>query len=108
MICFLPCRAILIAVISAAYVPIYNEYVAACVEHTRNDTFLTSNLYSIAYNYASEDGNTNAYDGVDNYNIMYTDHCSTYSSQTQKQLNSETLTFQSQAAMQEQNGTRRL
>jgi hypothetical protein len=55
------CRAFMIYIISAAYVPLYNDYVGACVEHTKNDTFLTSNLYSIAYNYASEDGNDNAY-----------------------------------------------
>lgn len=95
--------AMLIAIISAAYVPIYNQYVAACVEHTQNDTFITANLYSIAYNYASEDGNTNAYQGIDNYNVMYTDHCSTYSSSTQQQQNSDTLFFESQVLMQTQN-----
>src|SRR3546814_5366857 len=42
--------------------------------------------------------------GVDDYNVMYTDHCSTYSQSTQKQQNSDTLYFESQTSMQSQNG----
>jgi hypothetical protein len=95
--------AFMIYIISAAYVPLYNDYVGACVEHTKNDTFLTSNLYSIAYNYASEDGNDNAYNGIQDYNVMYTDYCSTYSSSTQTQQNNDELYFSSILSVQADN-----
>lgn len=39
------------------YLPIYHEYVNSCVIGINNGTFLNNNIYSIAYNYASSNGN---------------------------------------------------
>jgi len=61
-------------------------------------------LYSIAYNYASEDGNDNAYNGVQNYNEMYTKYCSTYSKSSQTQQNQDEVSLNNIETNQETNG----
>lgn len=34
------------------FMPEYSSYTAACVHHSTNDTFISSNLFSLAMNYA--------------------------------------------------------
>ncbi|CAM9985513.1 unnamed protein product, partial [Choristocarpus tenellus] len=43
--------------LASVYVPLFRDYQAGCVEHTKTGTFFTQNLYSIAYNYAADEGN---------------------------------------------------
>ena len=43
------------------YIPIYEQYRAGCVTNTANGTFITENLYSIAYNYAAAEGDAKTY-----------------------------------------------
>jgi len=73
------------------YIPIYNTYVDGCVRGTTNGTFLTSNLYSIAYNYAAEDGNEDYFNGIEDYNVGKTDVCAAYATSTQEQQNEDQL-----------------
>lgn len=35
----------IVYILAAVYTPIYNDYLAGCVDHTQNGTFLTQNLY---------------------------------------------------------------
>ena len=55
------------------YVPIYDQYVDGCVAGYTNGTFITNNLYSVAYNYASEDGNELQFNGIEEYNVERTE-----------------------------------
>eukprot|EP00735_Rhodelphis_limneticus_P003251 TRINITY_DN14706_c0_g1::TRINITY_DN14706_c0_g1_i1::g.21551::m.21551 TRINITY_DN14706_c0_g1::TRINITY_DN14706_c0_g1_i1::g.21551 ORF type:complete len:923 (+),score=242.06,YfhO/PF09586.5/0.00013,rve_3/PF13683.1/0.012 TRINITY_DN14706_c0_g1_i1:56-2770(+) len=79
--------------ISAVYTPLFQEYIDGCVK-SNNGTMLTENLYSIAYNYASEDGNTETNEGINEYNTQREHACGTYEERTQKEQadNSRDLT----------------
>lgn len=43
------------------YMPIYSDYRAGCVERTENGSVFAQNVYSIAYNYAAENGDRAAW-----------------------------------------------
>lgn len=43
------------------YIPFYEDYRAGCVEHTQNGSFFSQNFYSIAFNYAADPGNRDAW-----------------------------------------------
>jgi len=70
------------ALMSSVYVPIYDEYQSGCVNDGVNGTFVTSNIYSIAYNYASQDGNEATFEGLDNYDVQRGEICSQYGTTT--------------------------
>ncbi|CAM9421672.1 unnamed protein product, partial [Scytosiphon promiscuus] len=42
---------------ASLYAPLFDEYRAGCVEKVQNGSFFTQNVYSIAYNYAADQGN---------------------------------------------------
>ncbi|CAM9570559.1 unnamed protein product, partial [Chrysoparadoxa australica] len=43
-------------VVAAAYSPLLHSYRAGCVTHAQNDTLVTANLYTVAYNFAAGAG----------------------------------------------------
>ena len=43
--------------LASLYAPIFADYRAGCVEKTQNGSFFSQNLYSVAYNYAADQGN---------------------------------------------------
>jgi len=74
------------SIMSTVLVPLFLEYRAGCVDNSyqgRMDgvsgegtgTFLTENMYSMAYNYASRGGNQRIYDGLDAFNVRRTELC---------------------------------
>lgn len=67
---------------AAVLVPEYQGYVAACVVHSSNSTFVSRTVNSAAFNYASLDGNTDISKGILKYNLRSSDYCvaSTHSS----------------------------
>uniref|UniRef100_A0A7S2RH00 Uncharacterized protein n=1 Tax=Rhizochromulina marina TaxID=1034831 RepID=A0A7S2RH00_9STRA len=71
------------------YLPLYNSYVDGCVTGVTNGTFLTENLYSIAYNYAAEDGNEEYFNGIEDYNVLKVDSCASYSTSSQEKQNED-------------------
>ena len=73
------------------YIPIFEAYSDGCVHGIKNGTFVTNNLYSIAYNYASSDGNEDVYNGLSDYNVEKADYCSSYATSTQEQQNEDEL-----------------
>jgi len=87
-----------------AYVPLYRQYVAVCVDGggTRgNGTFLAKNLYSIAYNYAAENGHTAHAKALDDYNSNRGNQCAKYETSSKDQSDDDSLYAQSlQRAMQ--------
>jgi len=83
--------AIFVFFLCQMYVPIYNQYIDGCVVGETNGTFISNNLYSIAYNYASEDGNEKYFNGMEDYNIEKVDYCSAYSTSSQEQQNEDGL-----------------
>jgi hypothetical protein len=48
-----------------------------------NGTFITQNLYSLVYNYASDDGNDAYYNGIEDYNNNKADVCGEYTTYSQ-------------------------
>ena len=47
-----------------------------CVDHAQNSTFISRNLYAVAYNYASSDGSGVISRGLGDYNLKASDYCS--------------------------------
>lgn len=43
--------------LASVYGPLFADYRAGCVEKSQNGTFFGQNVYSVAYNYAAEEGN---------------------------------------------------
>lgn len=70
-------------VVTAAYQPIFNEYQRGCVRDDTNGTFLSSNLNSVAYNYASIEGSSQYTRRIGDYDAARTEACSVYSTSTQ-------------------------
>jgi len=66
------------ALLSSIYEPLYEEYLSGCVEGGENGTFLTQNVFSVAYNYASQDGNSATFEGIDVYDMRRAEVCSEY------------------------------
>jgi hypothetical protein len=59
-----------ISIAVSLYSPLYQEYVAGCAlvkESSNNGTFLTSNLLSLSYNHAYQDGSTKLLEGLDRF-----------------------------------------
>jgi len=61
------------------YIPLAAEYKSGCVQHHENGTVLTNNLYSIAYNYASDDGNSQGAKALSEYDRRRSEFCSLHS-----------------------------
>jgi len=81
------------ALLSSIYSPLYNEYLTGCVQKVEgienNGTFLTENLFAISYNYASQDGNTATFAGLDAYDVQRAEICSQYGSNSANRQNED-------------------
>lgn len=66
-------------IISGILIPEYNGYIAACVDHTAESTYISRNLYSFAYNYAAMDGNANIAQGLSEYDLRVSEYCTSTS-----------------------------
>jgi hypothetical protein len=73
--------------IYSAYIPLAEEYTTGCVNHGVNGTTLTNNLYSLAYNYASENGNDAAVTSLTAYDRNRSEYCSLYSAPSVEKYN---------------------
>lgn len=55
---------LVLAALFNAYYGTYVSYSSACVSHSTNSSFLIRNVNSLAYNYASMDGNAQLSEGI--------------------------------------------
>jgi hypothetical protein len=69
--------------LAAAYMQSYAAYTHACVIGDRNSTFLIRSTNSLAYNYASSDGNGKLADGIHAYNLRVSELCGKHGPSTQ-------------------------
>mmetsp|Transcript_3359 Transcript_3359/g.6107 ORF Transcript_3359/g.6107 Transcript_3359/m.6107 type:complete len:913 (-) Transcript_3359:38-2776(-) len=53
--------------IRSIYAPLYKEYVSGCVPLNGQGTFITSNLFSLAYNHAYQDGSEKLMKGTESF-----------------------------------------
>jgi len=81
------------ALMSSIYTPLYEEYSTGCVNHGENGTFITNNLYSLAYNWASQDGDTETFKGFDTYDIQRSEVCTQYGSNSATKENDDIATL---------------
>jgi len=92
--------AIFVVYFCAIYVPVLTAYKQGCVTGQTNGTFLSNNLYSVAYNYAASDGNEDVFNGLSDFNVAKADYCSTYAASTQAQQSEDELFVKSLKAAQ--------
>lgn len=85
--------------LAASYMQSYDAYNRACVVGDRNSTFLMRSANSLAYNYASSEGNGDIADALHSYNLRSSELCGQSGPSTQRAY--ETMYQQ----MQEVNNT---
>ncbi|KAL7551655.1 hypothetical protein ACHAWF_014838 [Thalassiosira exigua] len=73
---FLASSAWIIGIIWALYAPLLHSFTSGCVSANGNGTFLTKNLFSIAYNHAYQDGSGLLLEGMDAFDLKRGDACS--------------------------------
>ena len=71
----LACVWILVMAV-ALYTPLLQSYTSGCVSADGNGTFITKNMYSVAYNYAYQDGSALLVEGMDTFDLKRSDTCS--------------------------------
>lgn len=57
VIFFSTISALMVYNLAVMYIPLFEDYRAGCVEHTKYGSFFSQNIYSIVYNYAADSGN---------------------------------------------------
>ena len=67
-----------LAALLKMYFEAYNSYTAACVLGVSNSTFLIRNMNSLAFNYASMEGNGVLSNGLANYNSRSASACTSH------------------------------
>ncbi|GMH99684.1 hypothetical protein TrVE_jg343 [Triparma verrucosa] len=77
------------ALLSSIYEPLYQEYISGCLQGGENGTFVTENLFSISYNYASQDGNSATFAGLDAYDVQRAELCSQYGANSVNRQNED-------------------
>lgn len=72
----------------SVYTPLYTEYTNGCVPQQGNGTFLTSNVYSTAYNFAYQEGSRSLVKGIEKFDSYRSSTCSSmFTASTNKQNN---------------------
>ena len=84
-----------LVLISSIYIPLYNEYISGCVNANGTGTFLTKNMYSMAYNFASRDGNKAVIEGLHNLDSSRIESCSEFRSTSAKNYQDEIISLAS-------------
>jgi len=95
-ILFLATSTWLLGIIAALYIPMLKSYTSGCVRASGNGTFVTKNLYSIAYNHAYQDGSGLLIEGMDVFDVKRGDTCSsryTTSATLQNTMSSNVSTY---------------
>lgn len=66
----------IIGMIAALYAPMLQSYRSGCVKADGNGTFVTKNLFSVAYNHAYQDGSGLLVEGMDTLDLKRGETCS--------------------------------
>lgn len=82
-----------VSIAVSLYSPLYQEYMAGCVsDGNSNGTFLTSNLLSLSYNHAYQDGSTRLLEGLDRFDADRGEICaSRYAPSASRYQNDATI-----------------
>ena len=90
------------------YIPLFNSYVSSCVNHDTiassenvTRTFLSRNLNSIAFNYASMSGNREISESLGEYNFRSASHCSEQHTASSPNYLTDQRTFLDSTALHE-------
>ena len=66
--CLAAFAAVALAYLAAIYWPVLEAYKSGCVTGASNGTFVTKNVFSIAFNTAAAEGNEELVKGLSDYN----------------------------------------
>lgn len=85
----------IVSLASSVYTPLYKEYINGCVPWYGNGTFITSNVYSMAYNFAYQEGSSSLVKGIENFDDKRTTMCSSLYSESATKQNNDMLQIDS-------------
>ncbi len=80
---------------SSVYTPLYLEYTNGCVPQDGNGTFITSNIYSMVYNFAYQDGSSSLVSGMELFDTERSSRCSSLYAKTASKQNDDILQISS-------------
>ena len=72
---------------SSIYTPLYQDYSRVCVLSSRNETFITENVYLLAYNSAYEKGSSSLLEGIESFDLKFSQICTSSYTQTASRQN---------------------
>jgi len=72
---FVASSAWIITIVASLYIPLLHSYTSGCVSNTGNGTFVTKNIYSVAYNHAYQDGSGLLVEGMDAFDVKRGKSC---------------------------------
>ncbi len=72
---FVASSAWIITIVASLYIPLLHSYTSGCVSGTGNGTFVTKNIYSVAYNHAYQDGSGLLVEGMDAFDVKRGKSC---------------------------------
>ena len=90
-IIFVVSSAWLIGIIASLYIPLLSSYTSGCVSNNADGTFVSKNIFSIAYNHAYQDGSGLLIEGMDAFDLKRGDTCNSRyasSASSQNKINS--------------------
>ena len=80
----------LMTITYSIYSPLHNAYMLGCVPHKGNGTFVTNNLFSVAYNYAYQDGSGDLVAGLESFDSEKEQICTSLYTSSAKRQNDNT------------------
>eukprot|EP00586_Coscinodiscus_wailesii_P015898 CAMPEP_0172506782 /NCGR_PEP_ID=MMETSP1066-20121228/198223_1 /TAXON_ID=671091 /ORGANISM="Coscinodiscus wailesii, Strain CCMP2513" /LENGTH=816 /DNA_ID=CAMNT_0013283975 /DNA_START=430 /DNA_END=2880 /DNA_ORIENTATION=+ len=78
-----------VSLASSLYSPFYQNYMQGCVapSSSTNGSFVTANLFSMAYNHAGRVGNARLVEGLEEFDRLRVETCAMYQSDSQQRHN---------------------
>jgi hypothetical protein len=91
---------------SSVYTPLYKEFVNGCVPQTGNGTFITSNIYSMSYNLAYQDGTSSLVKGIESFDAERSKQCTSIYAKSASKQNDDMIQLASYAKSLQTTGER--
>eukprot|EP00614_Pseudopedinella_elastica_P012136 CAMPEP_0172608578 /NCGR_PEP_ID=MMETSP1068-20121228/28649_1 /TAXON_ID=35684 /ORGANISM="Pseudopedinella elastica, Strain CCMP716" /LENGTH=903 /DNA_ID=CAMNT_0013411879 /DNA_START=189 /DNA_END=2900 /DNA_ORIENTATION=+ len=99
--CLAAFAAVALAYLAAIYWPVLEAYKSGCVTGASNGTFVTKNVFSIAFNTAAAEGNEELVKGLSDYNTAKASSCAAYAASSRERQMEQELAMKSLRSAQQ-------
>ena len=85
----------LVSFAASVYAPIYQDYLVGCITPAGGGTFISKNLFSVAYNHAYQDGSSRLLNGLEKFDSARAKACSSSYATSATKYNYHATIFES-------------